>query len=71
LLKARQGPAKDTAKETLIENSSEANRLDKRYILDAQLIGVGPFFTWEASAPPGGYFLNRNMIVFGEIIGGQ
>lgn len=57
-------------KEVLYESSSEFNRMDKQWTFGAQLVGVGPTYATSYGLTAG-YFLNRNMIFFAEIMTGN
>jgi len=57
-------------KETIMESSSEFNRMDKKWFFDVQLLGVGPSYVTQSGIDVG-YFIDRNMLVFGEFMLGK
>jgi hypothetical protein len=57
-------------KEKVFEDTSEHHRLDKKWTFNAQLVGIGPSYATQRGLV-GGYFLNRNMVVQAEVMGGE
>lgn len=57
-------------KETVVDDTSEFHRLNKTWLVDVQLTGIGPSYATNRGLSAG-YFLNRNMLLVVEAMGGS